>query len=151
MVRDITVARLLMGIVTTSCTVFIDCGRLLLIGLSRRYVCGCWSDVFSTTSGGTCWQEGKKIKTRREMRKIDLLSYGDKQHHGIIRNFLSWTAWASSSYSSHNCSLRPWDWRVRSNFRLLTLTGWLFMVVMVMMMLLLVLNDNLSLQRRWRR
>jgi hypothetical protein len=76
MLGNITVGRLLIGDVATSCTVFIDCGRLLLIRLCRRYSCCC------------CCEEKNAMKGReREGREIDLLSYGDKQHHGIIGNF----------------------------------------------------------------
>lgn len=33
-------------------------------------------------------REGEKANRKEENeKKIDLLSYGDKQHHGIIRNF----------------------------------------------------------------
>lgn len=93
---NITVARLLMGIVATSCTIFIDCWRLLLIGLRQRYICCCFGMVcvcFSfrcnmrrVSESVERRRQWKKRRWKGKMRKIDLLSYGDKeQHHERIR------------------------------------------------------------------
>lgn len=147
---DITVARLLMGIAATSCAVFIDCGRLLLIRLSRWYICcDCRNDVFcATTWGGKCRKGEIEEENNAGGKKIDLLSYGDKQHHGIIKKFFSRS---SSCENRATFSRIPWLFPAESMERVLTLVaGWLLMVMVVMvMMLLLVLNDNFTLQHWW--
>ena len=72
----ITVACLQMRTVATSCTVFIDCGRLLLVGLSN--ICCCFGIVlfyyFFFRRGRKKVLKGEDEK-KGKMRKTDLLSY----------------------------------------------------------------------------